>query len=86
MAGELRIELKSLGSKPSILTFVLFPDGSWNRARTCDICFNRATFHHLNYPGITGGCIGIRTLDRFLYASFQDWCLKPLGHTSVVSI
>ena len=52
MAGELRIELKSLGSKPSILTFVLFPDGSRSRSRTDDLLLNRKTLHRLSYSGI----------------------------------
>lgn len=53
MAGELRIELKSLGSKPSILTFVLFPDGSRSRDRTYDLLLNRKTLQYqLSYSGI----------------------------------
>ena len=52
MAGELRIELKSLGSKPSILTFVLFPDGSRSRDRTYDIVINSHTLYRLSYSGL----------------------------------
>ena len=32
-----------------------------------------------------GGRLGIRTPDSFHYASFQDWCFRPLSQPSTYS-
>lgn len=34
----------------------------------------------------SGGELGIRTPDTFRYASFQDWCNRPLYQLSMVDI
>ena len=46
---------------------------------------NLSCFTTLYLQEINGGGGEIRTLGRLLtYASFQDWCIKPLCHPSVV--
>ena len=36
------------------------------------------------FPRITGGSGGIRTHGTLRYDGFQDRCLKPLSHTSIL--
>ncbi len=82
--------LKAAGSNPAPATNVgnTRPEPPLQRSLFTEeqiIRFGGTLQRQLQAPSLVGGGGGIRTRGSLRPASFQDWCLKPLGHPSGAS-